>query len=78
MLGERVHAVVVVAPGHRVDLEEIGTHFADAGLARHKTPEQLTVTDDLLRTASGKVQKQRLRQQLLAQREVSEPPGERQ
>ena len=60
-LGERVCAVVVLKSGHRLDMAQIQAHFRVAGLARQKTPETLTVVNDLPRTASGKVQKQLLR-----------------
>jgi acyl-CoA synthetase (AMP-forming)/AMP-acid ligase II len=64
-LGERAAAVVrlradAVAPS----LAEVRDHLAAAGLARHKWPESLHVVDEFPRTASGKVQKFRLRQQL--------------
>jgi acyl-CoA synthetase (AMP-forming)/AMP-acid ligase II len=46
------------------DLEAVRSHLAAAGLARQKWPEELRVVDDLPRTASGKVQKFVLREQL--------------
>jgi len=63
-LGERVCAFVVLNSGHHLDISAIAHHFTAAGLARQKTPEQLCIVTDLPRTASGKVQKQLLREQL--------------
>jgi len=48
------------------DLEAVRAHLSAAGLARQKWPEELRVVDELPRTASGKVQKFLLRQQLRA------------
>ena len=45
-------------------LEEVRGHLASAGLAKQKWPESLYVLPDFPRTASGKVQKFKLRQQL--------------
>jgi non-ribosomal peptide synthetase component E (peptide arylation enzyme) len=44
----------------------VRAHLERAGLARQKWPEELHVVDDFPRTASGKVQKFVLRQQLRA------------
>ncbi|WP_181779855.1 AMP-binding protein [Pseudonocardia pini] len=63
-LGERVCAVVVLAPGRTLDLEEVREHFAAAGLARQKAPERIEVVDELPRTPAGKVQKFLLRASL--------------
>ena len=64
-LGERAVAVVRVREGYDApSLDDLREHLGDAGLARQKWPEQLVVVDDFPRTASGKVQKYRLRQDL--------------
>lgn len=62
--GERVCAFVVVNDGCTFDLADAGAHFAECGLARQKTPERIVVVSELPRTASGKVQKHVLRNQL--------------
>ena len=62
--GERACAFVVLRPGASLDLAEVQRHFAGAGLARQKTPEQLVITTALPRTAAGKVQKHALRASL--------------
>jgi cyclohexanecarboxylate-CoA ligase len=62
--GERACAFVVLRSGASLDLAEVQRHFAGAGLARPKTPEQLVITTALPRTAAGKVQKFALRASL--------------
>jgi acyl-CoA synthetase len=63
--GERVVAVVRIRPGHELpDRERVRAHFAAAGMARQKWPEELRMVDDYPRTASGKVQKYLVRQQV--------------
>jgi non-ribosomal peptide synthetase component E (peptide arylation enzyme) len=42
----------------------VQSHLSAAGLARQKCPEELRFVDDFPRTASGKVQKFVLREQL--------------
>ena len=64
-LGERAAAVVRLLPGTEPPtLDDVRSHLAAAGLARQKWPEALHCVPDFPRTASGKVQKFRLRQQL--------------
>ena len=60
-LGERVRAVVVARPGFAFDVDQARAHFAAAGAARQKTPEVVTLVDELPRTPSGKVRKDVLR-----------------
>jgi cyclohexanecarboxylate-CoA ligase len=62
-LGERACAVVV-ADGDAPDLQELTDHLQAAGMARQYWPERLVVADELPKTASGKIQKYRLREQL--------------
>jgi acyl-CoA synthetase len=64
-MGEHACAFVRVLPGSaEPTLDEMRAHLSAAGLARPKWPEELRVTDDLPRTASGKVQKFVLRERL--------------
>jgi acyl-CoA synthetase len=64
-LGERVAAVVRPHVGAEAPtVAAVHSHFAAAGLARQKWPEAVCPVVDFPRTASGKVQKFRLRQQL--------------
>lgn len=60
-MGEVVRACVVLKPGAALDLDQLRAHFAAAGIARQKTPEQLTILAELPRNASGKVLKHLLR-----------------
>jgi acyl-CoA synthetase (AMP-forming)/AMP-acid ligase II len=61
-LGERAAAVLRLKPGQSMpSLAEVRTHFEQAGVARQKWPEELHEVDDFPRTASGKVQKYRVR-----------------
>jgi acyl-CoA synthetase len=64
-LGERTAAVIRVRDGMATPtLDEVRGHFEQIGLARQKWPESLYVVEDFPRTASGKVQKFKLRQDL--------------
>jgi acyl-coenzyme A synthetase/AMP-(fatty) acid ligase len=56
-LGERSCACVVFAPGCELDLGQIVTRLRDGGLATYKLPERLHIMQALPMTASGKVQK---------------------
>src|SRR5205823_3647560 len=66
-LGEHACAFVRALPGGSaadIDLEVVRSHLAGAGLGRQKWPEDLRLVEDFPRTASGKVQKFVLREQL--------------
>jgi acyl-CoA synthetase len=64
-LGEHAAAFVRVREGTTAPtLEQVREHLAVAGLARQKWPESILEVPDFPRTASGKVQKFVLRQQL--------------
>jgi acyl-CoA synthetase (AMP-forming)/AMP-acid ligase II len=58
--GEAVHAVIVLAPGQVVELDDLVAH-CDGRLARFKVPRSLEVTEEIPRNASGKVLKSALR-----------------
>src|SRR6185312_13195937 len=63
--GERAAAVLRVKAGHAMPtLDEVREHFKAAGVATQKWPEELHQVDDYPRTASGKVQKFRVRQSI--------------
>ena len=63
--GEHAAAVFTMRPGAKAPTgDEVRAHLASAGLARQKWPEALYHVLELPRTASGKVQKFRLRRQL--------------
>jgi acyl-CoA synthetase (AMP-forming)/AMP-acid ligase II len=62
--GERVCAVVQVAPGaDPLTFLEMTTLCADAGLMRQKVPEQLELRTDMPRAATGKIVKTKLREE---------------
>ncbi|MEV7891294.1 AMP-binding protein [Streptomyces sp. NPDC002817] len=64
-LGEHAAAVLRMLPGHPLPgLDEMRAHLDNSGLARQKWPEELHGVTDFPRTASGKVQKFRLRQDI--------------
>ena len=64
-LGEHACAFLRVAPdAPPPDLAAVQAHLGAAGLARQKFPEELRAVDDLPRTASGKIKKVDLRDQL--------------
>jgi len=63
-MGEIVRACIVPAPGAAITLDEIRSHFFSAGIAKQKTPELLSIVDELPRNASGKVLKHELRKSL--------------
>jgi acyl-CoA synthetase (AMP-forming)/AMP-acid ligase II len=68
-LGEHAAAVLRVRPGAPTPtMEEVRSHLGAAGLARQKWPESIHEVADFPRTASGKVQKVVLRQQLRDER----------
>ena len=67
VMGERVCAFVTVPDGAAPTLDDIRTHLRAQGLARFKLPERLEVRASLPRTASGKVQKSPLRDELRAE-----------
>lgn len=64
-LGE--HATAVIRTHDAADpigLDDVRAHLAAAGLARQKWPESVHLVADFPRTATGKIQKFRLRQQI--------------
>ena len=64
VMGEKVCAYVIPNAGGSPTLEAVRAHLVEHGLARFKLPERLEVRDTLPRTASGKVQKTPLRDEL--------------
>jgi len=63
-LVERVCAFVEAKPGHDISLESVTAYFREQGVARLKTPERVILVEAFERTATGKVRKTDLRQQL--------------
>jgi cyclohexanecarboxylate-CoA ligase len=61
VLGERVCAVIVPQPDATVGLAELIEWLLERKIAKQKLPESLIVLDQMPRTASGKIQKFKLR-----------------
>jgi acyl-CoA synthetase (AMP-forming)/AMP-acid ligase II len=66
--GETIKALVVLADGQTVSEQELIDHCR-AGLARYKAPTSIEFRDSIPRTATGKVQKFKLRQPYWSGRE---------
>nr|WP_211177065.1 AMP-binding protein [Pseudonocardia acidicola] len=64
-LQERACAVVVLTPGELLTLDDVRRFLQEKGVAKPYWPERLEVVADMPRTASGKIQKFRLREQIL-------------
>lgn len=61
-LGEHAAAVLRMQPGCELPcLDDVRAHFSTLGMARQKWPEELRAVDEFPRTASGKVQKFKVR-----------------
>ena len=64
-LGEGVCAYLVMKPGCKpVAADVLQPYLSEVRLARQKWPERIEIRDSLPRTASGKVRKDLLRQEL--------------
>lgn len=61
-LGEGVCAYIVAHDA--VEASELAAHVAQSGLAKQKTPERFEMVESLPRTASGKIRKDRLREDI--------------
>jgi len=65
--GEHACACLRMQPGHAApDLAAVQRHFAAAGLAKQKWPEEIVAIDEFPRTPSGKVKKFVLRGEIRA------------
>lgn len=63
-LGERACAFVVPAPGQSLSFQDMQSHLSDLKFAKQYWPERLELRDSLPATASGKIQKFALREEL--------------
>jgi cyclohexanecarboxylate-CoA ligase len=61
-LGERGCAFVVTRPGTTIDLAAVQDYLRDAKMAKQFWPERVEVVTELPRTASGKIQKFKLKE----------------
>jgi cyclohexanecarboxylate-CoA ligase len=73
VLGERVCAVVVPESGADVSLDEVIGWLLERQIAKQKLPEDLIVLDQMPRTASGKIQKFKLRDLAAVRHEEGAP-----
>lgn len=64
LLGEKVCVYIVLSSGRSLSLLDIQKYLAANGIARYKWPEAMIIIDKLPRTASGKLQKVILREQI--------------
>jgi acyl-CoA synthetase len=64
-LGEHSCAFVAPIAGNAApSLDDVRAHFATAGIARQKWPEEVRVVEQFPRTPTGKIKKQELREAL--------------
>jgi cyclohexanecarboxylate-CoA ligase len=61
-LGERGCAFIVARPGSTIDLAAVQDYLRDAKMAKQFWPERVEVVAELPRTASGKIQKFKLKE----------------
>jgi non-ribosomal peptide synthetase component E (peptide arylation enzyme) len=73
-LGEKACACLVTRDGADVRFSELANYLSDRGLAKYKLPEFMVILDNLPMTPSGKVQKFRLRDDIIAGAIVTSPP----
>ena len=73
VLGEDLLAVIALRPDHKASADELSDHTVER-LARYKVPRQWEFVDALPRNATGKVVKERLRQQFADRRAEAEAP----
>lgn len=74
-LGERACAFVVPKPGQSIDFKGMVAFLDDQHIAKQYCPERLEIRDVLPSTASGKIQKFALRNELRAEYEAAKPAG---
>ena len=73
--GEDVAAAVRVRPGMSIDAADV-LRFCDGRLAKFKIPRHVRVVESFPMTASGKIQKFRLRERHEAERASAPPQGQ--
>jgi cyclohexanecarboxylate-CoA ligase len=75
-LGERVCCYLVPTdPADAPSLDALKVYLQDKGIALQKTPERLELLDEMPMTATGKIQKHLLRQDITQKLVESLPPG---
>jgi acyl-CoA synthetase len=67
-LGEQACAVCCIRQGHaKPKLSDLTDHLAEVGLSKKKWPEHLLIVDDMLYTATGKIDKKSLAKMAISQ-----------
>ena len=69
--GEEVCACIILKDGESIDPDEIKA-YVKAHMARHKTPKQILFVSEFPMTASGKIQKYKLREMAIEAFELQE------
>ena len=64
--GERVCAAIVLMPGASIDVPALAEHCIGRGLAKYKCPEQVVIIGSIERNPMGKIQKDKVRDAVLA------------
>ena len=68
-LGERCHAVIIPrTPDANLSLSDLTIYLKNLDVTKQYWPEFLTLKETLPRTASGKIQRFRVREELIAER----------
>lgn len=75
VLVERVCACVVPAGAARVELADLVSFLREHRIADQKLPERLEIVPELPRTATGKIQKFRLREEIARRVAAASPSG---
>ncbi|SOE51772.1 cyclohexanecarboxylate-CoA ligase [Burkholderia sp. OK233] len=65
-LGERACAFIVLKPGRTFDMEVLAEYMQASKTAKQYWPERIVICPELPKTGSGKVQKFRLRERVIA------------
>ena len=74
-MGERAAAFVVVEAGHQFEIEDLRGHLRENGVTPQFWPERVEIRDGFPTTPSGKVQRFRLREHLVAQMQEAAGAG---
>jgi len=73
-LGEKACACIVTRSDASIEFSEMNTYLSDRGVAKFKLPEYIAVLNSIPMTPSGKIQKFRLRDDIVAGAIVTLPP----
>ena len=73
-LGEKACACIITRNGASIGFSEMASYLSDCGVAKFKLPEYMVILDSIPMTPSGKVQKFRLRDDIVAGAISTSPP----